>query len=64
MRWGPHDISFALTSLLVSRMGIHSEAGERDFQLILYLVSRVIQNEYLRLHFLSTLLSGKSTSVN
>ena len=46
--WGSHYIPFAFTSLLVCRVGIHSEAGERDFQLMLYLVSRVIQNEYLR----------------
>ena len=62
--WVSNDIPFALTSLLVSRVGIYSEADEPDFQLMLYLVSRVIQNEYLRLHFLSTLLSGKSTSVD
>ena len=32
--WGSHDIPLAITSLLVSRVGIHSEASERDFQLI------------------------------
>ena len=40
--WGSHDILLAITSLLVSRVGIHSEAGERDFQLtICYTLSRV-----------------------
>ena len=29
--WGSHDILLAITSLLVSRVGIHSEASERDF---------------------------------
>ena len=40
--WGSHDIPLAITSLLVSRVGIHSEASEseRDFQLMLCLVSR------------------------
>ena len=38
--WGSHDIPLAITSLLVSQVGIHSEAGERDFQLMLCLVSR------------------------
>ena len=38
--WGSHDIPLAITSFLVSRVGIHSEASERDFQLMLCLVSR------------------------
>ena len=38
--WGSHDIPLAITSLLASRVGIHSEASERDFQLMLCLVSR------------------------
>ena len=38
--WGSHDIPLAITSLLVSRVGVHSIASERDFQLMLYLVSR------------------------
>ena len=38
--WGSHDIPLAITSLLVSRVGIHSEASERDFQLMSCLVSR------------------------
>ena len=38
--WGSHDIPLGITSLLVSRVGIHSKASERDFQLMLCLVSR------------------------
>ena len=37
--WGSHNIPLVIAPLLVSRVGIHSEAGGRDFQLMLYLVS-------------------------
>ena len=47
-----------------SRVGMHSEAGERDFQLMLYHVACDLKRIPIRLDFLSMLLSGKSTTVN